>query len=437
VPREIFGMLRRLAIPAVGAFIMLPAAGRIASSTSYCSIDPFGVYSMAGQTLFIATASRDSVKADKPARRVSTFRDTVSLAGPRYAQIVTLDRIGASAAPELLTAARSHGGKAVLVPWVYGPDCAAGTWDGQALWLEPGSQGLFGGKLRPRADWLDGLPTFDVGSPYNVPYPSGRAFSFRLRKGNALSAGELMSFYDSLPRVSDERTDRLTQMNREQKRREAIIRWAQAHPDLADRPPVAEMITLSRRLSRMHPFDVKPSPLAGTWRFAIWFPGHDTVVAYGRSEAQANSLMTSARGSDQSWDLDRSPPFGYYLLLKMTKSPADLEIDGWPPPTRQAYLSASFEPEASTRDSTVWYAGAEVFGATAILPDTASVREQFAAMRFSSHATGDTSRPRYAPGRIVTRPDGSARLEIIYRSGGEILAAIRAERISTKVWVPR
>ncbi|MGK2962907.1 MAG: hypothetical protein ACSLFK_12270, partial [Gemmatimonadaceae bacterium] len=299
------------------------------------------------------------------------------------------------------------------------------------------TRGFFGGVLRPKEAWVDGVPTFDVGAPFNIPYPSSRSFERSLRGGTPLTADELMSLYDSIPQRTFERTDRLTYLKREEENRRALIDWGERHPDQAGRPPVAEMLTIARRESSLSPYSLRVSPLAGTWRFTVELPGHETVTMYGRTEGRATTLIASADGAIQRWDLNGAAPYGYALLMVMTRSLLDLEIPRWPPPQRQGFLGATFEPELVTPDSTVWGARAELFGAEAILPESTELRKEFAHMRIAARAFVSEGRPRNAPGRIVVKPDESARLELIYRDINGVVATIRGERLSTIIWKPR
>ncbi len=433
--------IRQALVVATLCAIILGASSRddAEARSVFCSIDPLGAYASVGATLFIGTASVDSLPGGGPKRILSfSARDSVTIPAPAFSQVVTIERLSTAAPSDLRTAISRSNGRILLIPWEYGPDCSTLAWRGNALWMKPGTRGLFAGNLRPRGEWVNGVPTFDVGSTYNLPYPSAPAFGRYIRGGIPLSADQLMNYYDSLPRVSYERTDRLTQLTREQANRDALLEWAERHPELAARPPVASFIGSARRETALHPYYVRESEVAGTWRFVVTMPGHDSVIMYGRTKQHPASLIASADGNIRQWDLNERPPFGYYLHIVMTKSLADLDIDRHPPPSRQGYLSVSFEPEIVTPDSTVWSAGADIYGAQAALSDSSTFRSVFASLRRAGTIGIRPDRPRYTPGRIIAKRDGSARLEFEYADNDDtVFPRVRAERISSIAWNPK
>jgi len=413
------------------------AASDARAHNSFCSIDQFAAYTGKTATLFIGVATADSLPGGTPVmKRAAIFapQDSAPLAAPAWSQIVTIERLSTSAPATLADAIRQSGDRVLLIPWVYGSDCTPGSWTGGALWMEPGTRGFFGGMLRPKERWVGDVPTFDVGAPFDIPYPSGGGFRIHLRGGIPLTADELMSLYDSIPRLTFERTDRVTWLKREAERWETLMEWAERHPDQAGRPPVATMLTIARRESGLLPYHLLLSPLAGTWHFTVELPGHEAVSMYGRTEERASSIIASSDGSVRRWELEGITPYGYSLLMVMTRSLPDLEIPRWPPTQRQGYLSAAFEPELVTPDSTVWGAGAELFGAVGLLPESPELRKEFGHLRMAARAFVSEGRPRHAPGRIVVRPDGSARLELIYRDVNGVVATIRGERVSKISW---
>jgi len=425
---------------AIGALALAGlAADDALAHKSFCSIDPFGGYTNKAATLFIGVATADSLPGGAPVNRGPgpLGRDSLALAAPPWSQVVTIERLSTSAPTSLAKAISRNSERVLLIPWVYGPDCSPGTWTGSALWMEPGTRGFFSGVLRPKEKWVGDVPTFDVGAPFNLPYPSSRSFERYLRGGPPLTADELMSLYDSLPRWTFERTDRLTSLKREQEKRSALIDWGERHPGQANRPPLAAMLTAARRESSLAPYYLRSSPLAGTWHFTVELPGQETVTMYGRTQERATTLLASHDGKTRIWELDGAAPFGYSMLMVMTRSIHDLDIPRWPPPQRQGYLPAAFEPELVTPDSMVWGASAELFGAQAVLPESPGVRKEFAHMRIAARAFISNGRPQNAPGRIITKPDGSARLELVYRDINDVVATIRGERVSTTVWNPR
>ncbi|HEV3052466.1 MAG TPA: hypothetical protein VGX50_19290, partial [Longimicrobium sp.] len=88
--------------------------------------------------------------------------DPGSVAG----QVVRVERLGGAEAAGLPAGVD----RVVLVPWAYLWTCTTVRWTGGANWIASGVRGLFWGRLRPRGQWVDGLPTVDVEHAAHLPY---------------------------------------------------------------------------------------------------------------------------------------------------------------------------------------------------------------------------------------------------------------------------
>jgi hypothetical protein len=397
----------------------------------FCSLNPLGAFGNQATTLFIATATPDSLPGGKPRRmQASVLRGgTITLPGPPYSQVVQVERLTVHAGPHLQRAIRKARGRVLLIPWGHGPDCSPGSWTGRTLWMKPGTRGLFGARLRPADQWLNEVPTFDVSTPYYLPYPSGPVHARDIGEGNALSADELMSFYDSIPRLPAGEVEHRAYLMRQQVQAVAILKWAAKHPEMRSRPPLKEIIRMAEGDARRTPYMLRESPLAGTWRFTATVASGDTVVGYGRTQPLPTGLMEHRDGSIPPVLAERI--FGYYLYTLMGRTEADLDIE---PPSfhpRSGFVSASFEPEIQTGDSTVWSAGVEILAAA---PFSESVAFRSGRLRANAQYSPDPSRPRYAPGRIVRRRDGTLELTVVYGTDGQALVEIKGKRISKKTW---
>src|SRR5687767_8598305 len=189
----------------------------------FCSLMRGGELEGTGNTLFIATSTGDSLPSSgQPSWNADATPENV-LRGPAFSPLLRLDRISTYASPDLRKAIRSAGNRVLVIPWAYGPDCRSATFDGGASWLPFGSRVLFGGSLRPRAEWVDGVPTFDVGHPRNIPYPIADAYVRETKGKDALSPDDLLSFLDSIPRTQP-RVDRRTDYFRYMARSAAVLR---------------------------------------------------------------------------------------------------------------------------------------------------------------------------------------------------------------------
>ncbi|WP_310571594.1 hypothetical protein [Gemmatimonas sp.] len=146
---------------------------------------------------FIGSPLADTVRAGDGSRRpvVAMGHSGNGAARVAYGQRVRVSRLGNRARKALPPGTR----EAVLVPWDYAADCRPVAWGRSARWLPDSLSGLFRARLRPRAEWAQGIPTFDITGAHFQPYrdaPRGADVSSREPR---LSAHALLSFYDALP----------------------------------------------------------------------------------------------------------------------------------------------------------------------------------------------------------------------------------------------
>lgn len=87
---------------------------------------------------------------------------------PIYGQKVAVERVSRWSLPQLDGDVHT----VVLVPWDYGPSCDPLPWSRSARWLTSADSGVFSGRLRPRDQWVEGLPTLDLYVPKFHPYPA-------------------------------------------------------------------------------------------------------------------------------------------------------------------------------------------------------------------------------------------------------------------------
>jgi len=115
---------------AVAFHVLAALASPGRPATAYCSIDPFGSLGYGAATLFIGTATADSLPGGGP-RVVGQmlYPDSIVIAAPRFSQLVRIERLSASATPALRAALRTRSNLALVIPWGYGPDCTPGTYE--------------------------------------------------------------------------------------------------------------------------------------------------------------------------------------------------------------------------------------------------------------------------------------------------------------------
>lgn len=415
--------------------VNLPSAS---PSRAFCSLMTGGELDGTRNTLFIATSTGDSLPASgQPSWNAGATPENL-LRGPAFSQLMRVDRISTYASPDLRKAIKSAKNRVLVIPWAYGPDCRSATFEGGALWLPSGTRALFGAGLRPRGDWVGGVPTFDAGHPRNVPYPVADAYVRETKDKDALSPDDLLSFLDSVPRTQP-RLDRRTDFFRYMKRSAAVLRWAERHPDQAERWPVADRVAGAMEGRAVAAFDTVSAPFAGTYRFVIDIPGRDSIVFFGRSPVYPTNLLWHERGVGPRKSAE---PYGYYLLIGAVEAAENLPAGfprmetgrGFPKRTSQGFVAFSFKPTLVTRDSTVWNAGFELFrAASEIMADPGAEFElrkidQFSSSRDRVRSVGYTS------GSMVRLATGSLRASLIVRDGDRTVATIRATRISRETF---
>ena len=433
---------------------LLAAIALLAPSAPACTLNPIHYTRSVRLVLFLGAARTDTLLVGSGDVTVSPGAGHFG-AGPArevYGQVVRVERIGEPWQSLLPRGAR----EVVLVPWDYAADCSPVFWSRSARWLAPGTSGLFRGSLRERKHWVGGRPALDVFAPEFEPYPTAAGLARALRIGRSsdaplpemLSPADALGFFSALPTDSVAWAQPDTAVA-------AARRWAEAHRDRAALWPAAPVLGWLVTHAEDLRFRRRTSPLAGTYRFSVIFASGDTVVLYGRSEANLLGEIHSLAWVDPL--LPRSEPaVGYYLLTHFRP-----RLDELPTrhkkPDRQGYLAALFAPLVETPDSSVYRGSVDllsVIGRIETRPSlVAFLNELFRSPRPSpgdAARTGPRSFPPrwfapvdllrdsatyYAPGLFTAFPDGRVRFEWLGRRGDTTVVAIRGERISTQTLV--
>jgi hypothetical protein len=148
----------------------------------------------------------------------------------------------------------------VLVPWAYREDCRPIAWQDRLDWIPAGTRGAVTGWLRPRAHWMDGLPTFDVEMAWREPVwaehePRWHATPCEPRR---MTPEEFVEFYAALPTVS--RFDRSPRDASAE-----VGRWARDHAALAALAPTTTILAGLHRAAG----EQDRRGLAGRWTATI------------------------------------------------------------------------------------------------------------------------------------------------------------------------
>jgi hypothetical protein len=152
---------------------------------------------------------------------------------PIVGQLVLIQSVSGASAP-LLQRAAGRSRHAILVPWDHDPGCQPIPWTTQPRWIPVGQTGFVAARLRPRARWVDGIPTFDVSDAWREPYSVERMKLLTTNMPEAASAimtpAEYASLYAALPELSAWQRDPIAAV-------QPLRAWRDRYPDLAAKYP--------------------------------------------------------------------------------------------------------------------------------------------------------------------------------------------------------
>lgn len=265
-----------------------------------------------------------------------------------YGQRVRVDRVGELARRALPRNTR----EVVLVPWDYASDCRPVAWARSARWLPDSLSGLFRGRLRPRAEWAQGIPTFDISTTQFQPYRDGVPGVAEIFRGSSraprLSTQTLLDFYDALPAPA------ITQDTL------AALRWlatTRADTALADKYPVDAFIHAVRYQFRNTRAKDLRVPMAGTHKLTVSIDSLPPRTLYLRVASTVTSLQDSMRGTPDTAQVPRLPE-GYYAYAA-----ADTSIDRLPlqcigsPNSNVSYIDLDWHTPLAADGTGEWKSG--------------------------------------------------------------------------------
>jgi hypothetical protein len=267
---------------------------------------------------FVGTAGTDTLPAGPGTVRL---RAGPGSAARFFGQTVKVDRLPPSTPAALVEAVRRAGGRVVLVPWAYTPDCRPVRWEGSARWLPAGRRGLYFARPRARAHWAGDVPTLDVFTPEAAPYPY--LFGRRLPQVDqetgmrALSPEELLGFYDALPsgHAATLPGGQLAPLRA----------WMRRHPDLAARDPARGLIASINRQANYERETEQARrlemPLRGTYRFVVRLEDGDSVILFGRTAERPRSPFWSMSDWEPPEEPVLVPAIGFVLPMAGGSNP--------------------------------------------------------------------------------------------------------------------
>ena len=143
------------------------------------------------------------------------------------------------------SAASLQRGPVILVPWHYGADCRPIPWNADEAWRLPRTEAFYTGQLRPRDQWVGGVPTIDIHMAWREPLwqrADARWTRHEAREA-LLTPAEFFTVYEGLPTEDAFTGDRETILAQ-------VSAWVAKHPSLAQREPARTILGNLRRALR-------------------------------------------------------------------------------------------------------------------------------------------------------------------------------------------
>lgn len=220
----------------------------VAGESNRCSIRPFPDARDPEVTYLLGTATPDTLLAGPGTVEPSAGPGHWGPGGLQsiYGQVIHVERFGGADSTTLARAFEHHDTpRVVIVPWAYDPSCRTTLWSRSAQWVPLGAPGMFTVRLRPRSQWVEGVPTLDAFMADIEPFPLGLFFqrghrgTDALRTKPSLTAAEYFDLYRALP-------DRSTIRQNPTAASAAVARWEQVNPQLAVKYPATEILRQAR-----------------------------------------------------------------------------------------------------------------------------------------------------------------------------------------------
>jgi hypothetical protein len=230
--------------------------------------------------MMIAAPTSDSIFAGPGKVKMSLHSGHNGPVYPReiYGQVM---RVDSATGPGARSSSR-----VVLVPWDYDPGCTPAPWGNSFLWRRLGARGLYTATLRDSAHWAAGLPTYDVFLPETQPYtdrPGGGGAISVVSSPGLMTPEELFGVARGFRTV--------TTRKEVEDADTAMFFWAELHPSIAKRSPLAEALSFAG-YDRWRIRDVV-LPTRGTYRVTYTL-GQEKVTFYARTDAKPNDFWDGA-----------------------------------------------------------------------------------------------------------------------------------------------
>lgn len=369
--------------------------------------------------IVLATARSDTVRAG-PGPIAYTDGDSGDArdSRPIFGQVFRLDRVGGEVPRELASARAAGNSEVVLVP--YGWECGdVWRWASSTRWTKPGLQILTDVRLRPRAQWVSGRPTFDV-NPDHDAYPRAYIFTREEQDKPRMTSAQAYEFSRVLPTYAEVQRDAFAAYR-------PLLRWVRANPQLARVFPAPSAIAEAQGELQPCVPAYDPHPVAGTYRMTV-IAGTDTATAFFRTDARGYP-----RCGEAPLDLDLSavrPRAADSAQLYVHGARTEAEI---PATNRAANANGCGVATAHVvnRPTIVegeqrWRADFNYLVLSGCLPRSAGVKDGVKAAS-AAYAAGDREEK---PGTFALRPDGTATFEQSWTANGRVVLEMRGTRVT-------
>jgi hypothetical protein len=376
------------------------------------------VYGVRAGLFMLATAGADTVRTGPGAIRYDA-RD----AGPAdlariHGQRFRLDRLGGDV-PAVLAGA--EGGDAILVPYVL--DCGERLrWTDGAIWAQPGGQVFTDAALRPREQWVDGIPTFDVEMMHGV-YPEGYKRMMEDDSAALMTPQQAFELTGLLPTWDAAQAAPAPAYR-------PLVEWARANPDLAALFPATQ--ALAWAADELQPCVPRydPHPVAGTYRAFLVLERTDTLTFLFQTDGAGSAVCAPVQ---PRLDVAEVRPVPADTARLYVRGGADMAILEATPPGVGAHCGGgSVEVVNQPREEAAgrsWEAEYNYLVLPLCFlsdPRVGTATEAVFAASMADEPNDD------GPGRFIEAKDG-VRFEQRWSAGGRVLLEMRATRVSTDV----
>ena len=389
--------VRGLAVAAVCAFVA-PAAAQPGAEWG-----PVPLPHWQESVHLLATATADTLPAGP---------------GAMHGQVARMERAGGPDAAELPDGAE----RVVLVPWGCGDDFTTRPWTESARWVQPGFRGVFWGVLRPRDQWVDGLPTLDLAEPLEQPYRVDPE-EWEGEPDPPMDADQAFALLQVLPSRAAFLADPEAAI-------QPLLAWVRREPALAAREQAVDALgdlVLRIRGARLARVQL---PVAGTYRFTVSVNGGAPRTFYARTWStplMESNLVPEAKDYVEMLD---APAEGYVLNLDGAAAPDALDTAPGDPGDPDGMIVVPAQPEPGPDGTRVWPGYVGVIVAARALPDDAVLARLPKAEEEGVRRRIEADLPDEYLARFVLHPDGLVTVEQTTTLYDGTVVVLRGERIS-------